>query len=126
MTAAGPVTGATLPADPTDPGLPADPTDPGLPADLVDPGEQPARVQVRRALLQHLLVTLVVFTLVVIGAVLWSRHLARDETLRDAARIGEVMATSVIAPVVTDALSRSEPPRFGVAGACACAWPARA
>ena len=109
MTAAGPVTGATLPADPTDPGLPADPTDPGLPADLADPGEQPARVQVRRALLQHLLVTLVVFTLVVIGAVLWSRHLARDETLRDAARIGEVMATSVIAPVVTDALNRSEP-----------------
>jgi two-component system, NarL family, sensor kinase len=89
--------------------LPDDPTDPGLPADLGDPGERPARTAVRRALLQHLLVSLVVFGAVAVGAVLWSRHLARDETLRDAARIGEVMATSVIAPVVTDALDRGDP-----------------
>lgn len=100
MTGRGPVTAGALPADPTDPGLP--------PADLAD-DDRPARAAVRRALLQHLAATLVVFILVAIGAVLWSQHLARDETLRDAARIGEVMATSVIAPVVTEGLMTSDP-----------------
>jgi two-component system, NarL family, sensor kinase len=80
---------------------------------MVDPSDEmvdrPARERVRQALVRHVAISLLTFALVAVGAVLWSRHLARDETLRDAAKLGETMAVTVVGPVVTSALDRQLP-----------------